>query len=478
MNALFQSWTPEQIASHCGGDLHGTNAARANTISNDSRTAASDALFVALKAERDGHEFIDSARSRGVKLFLVEREQCPEPRSGEAFIAVDETFSALGRLGNALWEAHRLARPERRTLGITGSNGKTTSKDFAGALLEAAFGDSVLVTRGNLNSHIGLPMMLADLSSKHAFVVLELGASQPGDIEFLVNIAPLQRALVTSIGTAHLGGFGSRDAVVAEKGRILGGNFPADIAVIPITEPGLVPADFAGELRTFGVQLGSTVQIVSYQPGPPVRVALRLSAPLVTETRTIELTLGLLGRHNAMNIAGVLAALWDILPPNPEALVGKMAQAFSAPEGRLRFVEGIRGSRILDDCYNANPASVAAGIDVLRESEGNRWAILGDMLELGEQSAELHREAGRYVAEAGCECLWTVGQFADQIALGAKQAGLTSIRVFADADEAAHAAEEAVTNADVVLVKGSRAVHLEVVVDRLSKSEQRKGGKA
>ena len=418
--ALFQSWTPQQIASHCGGELRGSDSVRAAAISNDSRIAASDALFVALKAERDGHEFIDNARSRGVKLFLVEREQCPEPLPGEAFVAVDDTFSALGRLGSALWKAHHEARPERRTLGITGSNGKTTSKDFAGALLEAAFGDSVLVTRGNLNSHIGLPMMLAELSSKHEFVVLEMGASQPGDIEFLVNIAPLQRALITSIGTAHLGGFGSREAVVAEKGSLLGGRFPADVAIVPTTEPDLV-SSFTGELRTFGTEPGSTVQIAAYEPGPPVRVSLRLNPPVVVESRTVELTLGLLGRHNAMNIAGVLAALWDVLPPDSEQLVAAVTQAFTAPAGRLRFLEGVRRSRILDDSYNANPASVAAGIEVLRECEGNRWAILGDMLELGESTDELHREAGRIVAQAGCERLWAVGEYADHIASGAKE---------------------------------------------------------
>lgn len=467
-DAIFQTLPAERIAAMCGGEAYGDLSVRARGICNNGQTAENGDLFVALRAARDGHDFIEQARGNGARVFLVEQGCRPPTTTGEAVIAVADTYTALGKLGRALWRAHRAAVPERRTLGITGSNGKTTSKDFAGLLLRLAFPDQVLATEGNLNSHIGLPMMLAKLSVDHQFVILEMGASHPGDIAFLVSIANIDRGLVTSIAPAHLEGFGSEDDVIREKGQILGGDEPARIAIVPDSHQSLIPNDFSGEVRTFGLSDDATVRLAGYQPGTPARAELVLAPPLVEDELHLRLEIGVPGEHNALNIAGVTAALWDLLPKTSRVeLVSRAAAAFRLPRGRQCWIRGLRNSWLLDDTYNANPGSVGAALRVLAQRNGHRWAILGDMLELGDDAPALHQRVGRLAADCGCDRLWAVGDMAEHLLAGARTGGVEDGSAFPNAETCASHAKEKVASGDVILVKGSRSVGLETVVAAL-----------
>ena len=467
--SIFQTLSARQIAAMCGGVAYGDLEVRAHGIRNDGRDSQAGDLFVALRAARDGHDFIDQARDHGAQVFLVENGRRPDAKAGEAVIAVADTYAALGELGRSLWQSHLKMQPERRTLGITGSNGKTTCKDFAALLLERAFPSQVLATEGNLNSHIGLPMMLAKLSPRHRFVVLEMGASHPGDIAFLVGVASVSRGLVTSLAPAHLEGLGSESDVIREKGQIFAGPQPASVAVVPDTHPELVPSAFSGEVRTFGFSVGSTVRVASYSSGPPTRVELLLSAPVVNEERSLVLEIGMQGRHNASNFAGVVAALWDLLPLETRyQLVETAARDFRPARGRQKWIQGPRGSSLLDDTYNANPGSVEAALRVLAERQGPRWAILGDMLELGKDANALHRTVGELAAEIGCDRVWAVGEMAESLLAGARDGGVSDVAAFPDAQSCASAAKGRVVDSHVILVKGSRSVGLEVVIDALA----------
>jgi len=471
MRSIFQSWSAAELAEHCGGTLYGDPSAHASSIANDSRRLAKGAMFAALEAERDGHTFIPQARAAGASILLVRRQKRPDAVSGEAVIAVDDTFDALAEIGRAVWRAHGSATPQRVTVGITGSNGKTTTKNLVGSLLREAFGETrVLVTRGNLNSHIGLPIMLAELAADHEYVVLEMGASQPGDIELLANIAPVQRAVVTSIAAAHLEGLGDEAGVEVEKGAIFRGRPAPELAVFPSDRRSLVPADFQG--RKVGVGLGTAAaeaEVRDYEGGDAPRFTLILRPPLVEREVCRTISLGLLGRHNAANFASAVASVWDVLPEaRRDAIIDRAAESAAGTPGRLVWIDGVEGSRLLDDAYNANPASVRAGLELLADQSGRRWAILGDMLELGDSAETMHREVGAYAAELGCERVWAVGRWADVTVAGARDAGAKDVAAFADATSCAVAARQSVAADDVMLVKGSRGIALDRVVAALA----------
>jgi UDP-N-acetylmuramoyl-tripeptide--D-alanyl-D-alanine ligase len=474
VEAILQTWTADQIAECCGGQVVGRGDLRPTGLSNDGRSIEPGGMFVALIDQRDGHEFIPQARENGARLFLVLASREPDVRDEEAAIAVDDTYEALAVLGRALWDEHRTVRPDRVTIGVTGSNGKTTTKNLIGTLLEAAYPGEVLATRGNLNNHIGLPLVLADLSTAHRYVVLEMGASEVGDIDLLIRIAAVDRAMVTSIGTAHTEGFGGEEGLRREKGQIFAGAEPAALAILPLKwlERGLLPESFAGEVRTFGTTGEPTVRVDSYEPGPSDTVHLTIGAGLAERETKLSVEMGLVGEHNAENLAGALAACWDLLPPDRRVEhVAEVTPSVRGPRGRLTWHQAANGAWILDDTYNANPSSLAAALAAFQRREGRLWAIIGDMLELGEQASIEHQRAGKSAALAGCDRVWAVGAFAQDVLDGARSQAVTDLAAFHDAAECAGRAAQAVGAGDVVLVKGSRGVALDRVVEALLSNE-------
>ncbi len=414
----------------------------------DTRTLAPGALFVALKGEhRHGHEFLEQAHARGAAAALVERGDIHILPA----IVVADARRALGDLA-AAWRA----RFDCPMVAVTGSNGKTTVKEMLAAILGDA--GPVLYTRGNLNNDIGLPLTLTSLDRGHRFAVLEMGANHAGEITNLARIAAPAVGIITQCAPAHLEGFGSVEGVARAKGELIQGLTPGGTAVINADDPyaGLW-RELAGSRRilTFGLEHPADVT-GSWQPGGTgSRIELHTPAGFG------DVDLSLPGRHNVMNaLAAAAGAL--ALGVELETIRAGLARA-PAVKGRLQIKRGPRGARILDDTYNANPASLAAGLEVLSGLPGRRWVALGEMAELGAATADYHTAAGHQIRAAGAERAYAVGDHGALVAAAFGEGG----RTFPSQDDLIDALRDEV-QADVsLLVKGSRSARMERVVAAL-----------
>ncbi len=417
-------------------------------VATDSRGLAPGALFVALEGERfDGHAFLEQARAAGASAALVRRgAQTTLPR-----LEVADTRRALGALG--AWWRERLALP---VLAVTGSNGKTTVKQMLGAALGQA--GPVLVTEGNLNNDIGVPLTLLRLTSRHRFAVIELGANHPGEIAYLAGLARPRVGVVTNAAPAHLEGFGDVAGVARAKGELFEALPEDGVAVINADDP---YADLwrrrAGRCRqlSFGLQAPADVTA----RWEPVSGGTRLEVRTPAGATTVRLPLA--GQHNVMNAlaaaAGTLALGLEL------GAVREGLERAAHVSGRLQPRRARCGARILDDTYNANPASLAAALEVLAAGSGERWLVLGDMGELGADAETLHREAGRAARAAGVSRLFALGP----LAAAASEAFGSGARHYTDAAALAADVHGGLHPEVRVLVKGSRSMHMERVVEAL-----------
>lgn len=442
-----------------GASVRG-DAARAFTrVHTDSRTAAPGDLFVALKGERfDAHDFLPEVVARGVAAVLVARE----PGLDVPAIVAPDTRLALGALA-AGWR-RRFHLP---TVAVTGSNGKTTVKEMIAAIFAAAVGaEQRLATGGNLNNDIGLPLTVLRLRAQHRLAVLELGMNHPGETVYLAGIAQATVAVITNAQREHQEFMVSVEAVAREHAAAIAA-LPADgVAVIPHdAEGGSAHApiwrEAAGARRvlSFGLAAGADV-------GAEIRLedgvqCLQVRSP----AGAFEVRLPLLGAHNARNALGAIACA---LAAGVEvAAIQRGLAGFSAVKGRLQVKHGRRGELVIDDSYNANPDSVRAAIDVLAGFATPRLLVLGDMGEVGDQGVPFHAEVGAFAREHGIGALWATGELATH----AVQAFGPGGRHFARAEDLlqALAADEegVVTRAAAVLVKGSRFMRMERMVDAL-----------
>ena len=435
------------VARLCGGELRGDDVPVFG-VSIDSRTVAPGNLFVAIRGENfDGHDFARQALERGAAAAMIHQDV---PGVLPA-LRVQDTRQALGRLA-AGWRA----RFDLPLAGITGSNGKTTVKEMLAAIL--ARRGPVLATRGNLNNDIGVPLTLLRLGGGHRFAVVEMGANHAGEIACLAELAQPCLGLVTNAGPAHLEGFGSVEGVARAKGELYAA-LPADgIAVINADDA------FAGFWRglaadrrvvTFGLEAGADVGGRWQAEDLHTRLVITLPGAEV-ETR-----LALPGRHNVMNALAAAAAAWA-LGAAPEDIAAGLAAVAPVP-GRLRLLRGPAGMRILDDTYNANPGSLAAALEVMASLPGRHWLALGDMAELGGAADALHAEAGKLARARHVERLFAVGPRSGAAARAFGEGAEHLVNKAALAEAVAQAAAPDV----VLLVKGSRAMHMEEVVERL-----------
>lgn len=419
---------------------------RFDGVSIDTRTDAPGALFFAIRGERfDGHDFIAAAEQTGVVALVVDHEV----ESSLPQLVVDDTTVALGHLAN-YW----LSQNPVPVIAITGSNGKTTTKEIVTSILSEL--GPVLATRGNLNNDIGVPLTLFELDESHRYAVIEMGASKAGDIARLVKIAPPDVALVTNVGSAHLEGFGSLDGVAHAKSEIYSGLGRHGTAVINLDDAysGVFrDASVARRRRSFGTSTQADVRGV---PGPGLHIH--------TMGRTLRADFALLGDHNGMNALAAVAAVQS-LDIQDRAILSGLAKVKPVP-GRLEQKPGPDGVTLIDDSYNANPVSVRAAIDMLSRRQGRRHLVLGDMLELGDANETMHSEVGRFAREQGIERLWTLGKGAAHAAR-AFDAGATS---FDDIDCLLDQLSEDVRSGDTVLVKGSRGARMERVVTALQRA--------
>lgn len=417
-------------------------------VSTDSRVPSAGGLFVALKGPRfDGHEFVDQAGDGGAVAAMVSRNV----GTSLPLLIVRDTRTALGSLG-AAWRHGSLAT----VVAVTGSNGKTTVKEMLNAIL--ARRGRTLATRGNLNNEIGVPLTLLRLRDAHQFAVIEMGANHQGEIGYLTRLAAPDVAVVTNAAAAHLEGFGSVENVARAKGEIFSGLSDAGIAVINADDPHHeIWRQAAGDRRmlSFGLHEPADVMADWYAEPDGSQLALR------TPQGSCELRLPLPGIHNVMNALAAAAA--SQAAGVDLATVCEGLQSVGAMRGRLQVRGQLDGVRIIDDTYNANPASLEAALQVLISGKGEKWLVMGDMAELGLQSDVLHAQAGRLARAAGVTRLLTLGQ-ASRAAAEAFGGGADH---FDECEDLISALRRDWPPGGALLVKGSRSMRMERVIEAL-----------
>jgi UDP-N-acetylmuramoyl-tripeptide--D-alanyl-D-alanine ligase len=420
-------------------------------IVTDSRKVHYGTLFAALPGNNvDGHDYAGSAVKLGAAALLVSRPLSLDIPQ----LVVDDVLLALGKLAAMLRK-----RIDPVVVGITGSNGKTTVKEMVASIL--ALEADVLATRGNYNNELGVPLSLFGLEPRHRYAVLEMGASKSGDIAYLAGIAKPDLGLITNIGPAHLHGFGSEEGVARAKGEIFAALPAGGWAIINADEPWSelwAEMNSAGHSLTFGRQAGSDVQLVENNG----------LARIFTPGGEIELRLSLPGQHNLLN-ATAAAAVALALDVDLSTIQQGLESVKPVP-GRLNLLRTSAGWTILDDTYNANPASLYSALQVLSGMQGTPWLVLGDMKELGEGSHKMHREVGEAAKVMGVGQLFTFGEMsaftAEAFGEGAEH--------FEDRDELAAALCSRLRPGVICLVKGSRSMGMEAIVEVLTQATKMK----
>jgi UDP-N-acetylmuramoyl-tripeptide--D-alanyl-D-alanine ligase len=459
---------PEAGAASAAASEPGAGAERASGpgpsgASVDNRTLVPGELFVGLAGERtDGGAYAGEALRAGAWGVLV----APEHARLAAAVA-DETGGAVLEHERPLQAMQALARAWRRELGrrgakvvaVTGSTGKTSTKDILAALLGAHA--TVAATPANLNTEIGLPLALLAAGGEARALVLEMAMRGPGQIAELTAIAEPDVGVIVNVGPAHLGLLGSLEAIAAAKAELIAGLEAGATAVVPAGEP-LLAAHLRADLRTIAFGEGGDVRMVERRDDGWVAIE--------HDGERIELRPSFAHAHNLSNLLAAVAAA-RALGFTPE---GPLEVSFSAMRGQHERLPG--GVLLIDDCYNANPMSMRAALDDLaRSAAGRRVAVLGDMLELGPAGPALHRELGEHASACGVELLVAVGPLAAYMPAGFASDARTApdatmaaeAHMVSDAREAGELLEGLLREGDTVLVKGSRGVGLELVAERL-----------
>jgi UDP-N-acetylmuramoyl-tripeptide--D-alanyl-D-alanine ligase len=438
------------VAETTGGRLTGPDAAFAE-VGTDTRTLPPGSLYVAIEGERfDGNDYVGAAAEKGAVGAVVSRFQdLPLPQ-----IEVDDTRRAFGAMARGWRENFDIP-----VIAVTGSAGKTTVKELIGAILRT--GRKVCVTEGNLNNDIGVPLCLMRLDAADEAMVVELGANHAGEIANLGSLVEPTVAVITNAGAAHLEGFGSVAGVAAAKGELIN-CLPADgIAVLNADDA--FYDDWrrrAGSRRvfSFGIGAGADFRLVDEPRSGNVSSRFVVRIPGGTD---IDIRFALLGRANLANALAAIAAASAVGATADEIRRG--LEQVRPVAGRMQTRRGLRGATLIDDSYNANPSAARAALDYLSGCRGNRIFALGDMLELGDEAASLHREIGEY-ARGRCDALVAIGDLAGEAA-DAYGKGATR---YDDIEAAAHALREELAADVTVLIKASRSVGLERLVKALA----------
>jgi UDP-N-acetylmuramoyl-tripeptide--D-alanyl-D-alanine ligase len=462
---LTVGWLAAAVA---GRIASGDPEQEVGTITTDSRTLTVGDFFIALRGARfDGHAFVEEAIARGAMGAVVETGGAGKARrAGEAgrgaIVEVGDTTVALQDLAHAVREA-----TETKVVAITGSAGKTTTKDTIAEFLSASYG--VVKNKGNLNNHIGLPLSLMQLRDRPDVAVMELGMNHAGEISTLVAIADPDVRVWTNVGDAHLGFFASPDAIADAKAEILEAAEPHDVLVCNADDERVMTraAQFTGRTVTFGEADGATVRATQIEDRGIDGMRARVTTP--AGERVIETPL--LGRANLANVLAATAVALEFDIPLDTIAARAAALRASDRRGAVHRLRG--GVTLVDDSYNSSPAALRRALEVIaKESRAARKvAVLGEMLELGAHAEEKHRESGRAAAAAGLAALFAVGGApARALADAAIDAGMPRAHVtyFEKSDAAAPAIAAAIRAGDVVLVKGSRGTRTDLIADRIA----------
>jgi len=447
-----------QLSTIVDGSLTGPDVVF-DSVSIDSRTLTDGALFVALKGPNfDGHDYIDRAREQGAVAALVS-EMASDSLPA---VKVENTRLALGTLA-ASWRSDF----DLPVVAVTGSNGKTTVKEMLSCIFTQACGgkeDSVLSTIGNLNNDLGLPLTLLRLRQSHRYAVTEMGMNHPGELTYLTSIARPDVAVITNAAAAHLEGLQSVEGVARAKAEIFSGVKSGGTAVInDDDEFASLWRKLAGDLKLIGFSLRGDAEVTAefdlYKDHS--RVLLH------TPWGDAKARLALPGKHNVANALAAVAAAGSVGVSLTDIVAG--LEDWQGVKGRLQS-KIINGMHVIDDSYNANPASIRAALEVLSMQTGMKVFVMGDMGELGENSATLHEQAGLMAKEMGVDACYTLGE---QTALTAQAFG-SHAHSYSEAEQLVAAlAKELRANRGRpinILVKGSRAMKMEQVIELLDKN--------
>ncbi|MBZ5556074.1 MAG: UDP-N-acetylmuramoyl-tripeptide--D-alanyl-D-alanine ligase [Acidobacteriia bacterium] len=470
MTAIALPLGAKWVAAVMAGEIvHGDAAREFSAVSIDTRTLAPGELYIGIRGERfDGAEFAPAAIAAGAAGVVVPRGRGAGSRSaslsGErdaVVIEVDDTTLALQALARAVRRASGT-----KVVAITGSAGKTTTKEITAEFLSARY--RVIRNRGNFNNHIGLPLSLIELRQRPEIAVVELGMNHAGEISTLIGVAEPDVRVWTNVGDAHLGFFASVDALADAKAEILDSAAASTTLVANADDDRVMArvASFPGRTVTFGIDREASVRASAIVDRGIDGIAARVT----TARGAVNVSTPLVGRGNLANIlaATAVATEFDV----PLDAMAARAATLRAARHRGEVVRLASGVTVLDDSYNASPAATLRALDVFARSRAvRRIAVLGEMLELGAHAGARHQDVGRAAAQARIDVLFAVGgDAARALADAAIAAGMAraSVRHFATSDEAAEAAAALVTRGDLVLVKGSRGVKTDRVVERLT----------
>ena len=444
-----------QIAQLAGASLSsGDGTAVINKVSSDSRMIKPGELFVGLRGENfEGHDFVEASAKAGATGALVELNWTGNVPNNFALLRATDTLQAYQTLAANYRRSLAL-----KVLAITGSNGKTSTKDFAASVLARRF--RVTKTEGNFNNHVGLPRTILEATSDDEVAVWEIGMNHPGEIAALSKIATPDAAIITNIGVAHIEFMGSREAIATEKGALAEAVGPQGTVVLNADDP--FSEGIAARTRAkvvFAGTTGGAVQAIEIRQGTEGS-----EFTIVEGAHRCRAQLPVAGSHMVQNALLAVASGRAFGLSIEDCAAGLAAAPLT--KARLQIKE-IGGVHFLDDSYNANPDSMKAALRTLVEldTEGKRIAVLGEMRELGAESERGHREIGETAATLGVEQLITIGNAAKLIAEGARAGGLNKVSSARSTAEAARLLGEIAEPGDLVLIKGSRAARTEEVIE-------------
>ncbi len=427
-------------------------------VCTDTRDLKEGQLFFCLLGNRDGHDFAATAIKQGARALVIDQahHEALHKSSPLPHLVVKDTLYALGELARA-WR-QKFSIP---VIGLTGSNGKTTTKELLKALLDQQY--QALATQGNFNNLIGVPKTLFGLDSHHEIAVVEMGMNDFGEIRRLTEISQPTLGLITNIGAAHLEKLGNLDGVAQAKGELFSGLNPEALAIVNMKDPYI--SKLATPAKKFCIGTPETKHwgeiLPTDSPNPlPQRIKIHWEGEIQ------ELQLALPGAHQLDNLLLAIACAkqfnvtWEH--------IRKGLNNFRTAPSRMEIAPLSEDRWLLDDCYNANPASTTAAIDTLAQMKARQpgMVILGDMNELGDQTVSGHRQIGKTVSQSGIEHLIAVGKFSSETRMGAMEGGMSSgqIQTFPQVESITHPEKIIPSEVRWILIKGSRTNHLEKLV--------------
>jgi UDP-N-acetylmuramoyl-tripeptide--D-alanyl-D-alanine ligase len=454
LKQMEQMASGEGLASKFGDiDVHG--------LSIDSRAIRPGSLFVPIVRVKDGHDYVEAAVHQGAVASLWQKDH-PDPPLDIPLIFVDDCLIALQQLANAYRKQLSV-----KVVAITGSNGKTTTKDMLTSILKTTY--SVHKTNGNLNSQIGLPLTILEIEEHTQVAVLELGMSERGQIERLSEIAEPDVAVITMIGLSHLSSLGSREAIAAAKLEIVKGLPDNGTLLINGDEPLLTNAC---EDRTRFVTLHDCNRIIHFGMNESndyyaTSIKQETGQTLFTTNRSEgSYSIPLIGKHNVLNATAAIAVAELLLVSENNIKIG--LENVEMTGMRMEQVKSKAGYTLINDAWNASPASMRAAIETFEVIKGysRKFIVLGDMLELGDQEKEYHQQIGQMLDPETIDYVFTIGELGKEIALEANKRFRDDkrVQVFQDKKAAIEEIRSLVKSQDVILVKGSRGMQLEEIV--------------